>query len=221
MRRLGDADVVGIGERLGVEADQFGARASHHRAEGVVRRDDAVLEVGEDHRCHVVLEGQAEVLFGLDDGPVRPRAGRCCRGSSRPSSGDRRSVSGDSAKSTDRTVPSLQQHLEVAVVPDESGVRVPGVLAAGLALQRAQVRRNQDLDVLAHQFLALVAGEVREFGVHVVHDAVRVEQRGAVGERLEQTLPRDRGRRGRTHFSSTTVEHRTRHHALSESWHRT
>ena len=66
VRRLGDADVVGVGEGFGVEADEFGARASHHRAEGVVRRDDAVLEVGEDHRRHVVLEGQPEVLFGLD-----------------------------------------------------------------------------------------------------------------------------------------------------------
>ena len=75
MGRFGDAHVIGIGEGFGVKADEFVPRAANHRAKGVVRRDDAVVEVGEDHRCHVVLKGETEVLFGLGAGLLRGALG--------------------------------------------------------------------------------------------------------------------------------------------------
>ena len=64
---LGDADVVGVGELLRVVAEQLLAREADHAAEGVVDRDDAVLEVAEEHGRHVVLEGQAEALVAFAD----------------------------------------------------------------------------------------------------------------------------------------------------------
>ena len=45
--------------------DQLFAGESDHPTERVVGRDDPVVEVGEEHGRHVVLEGEAEALFGF------------------------------------------------------------------------------------------------------------------------------------------------------------
>jgi len=73
---LGDAHVVGVGERLRVEVEELLPPASHHLAEGIVGRDDPVLGVGEDHGRHVVLEGEAKAQLGFG----QDLAGRPARG---------------------------------------------------------------------------------------------------------------------------------------------
>ena len=75
MRVFGDTQVLGVRERLGVIPEELFLGIANHLAERVIGRDDPVLKVGKDHRCHVVLEGEAEALVGFESGLLRLSTG--------------------------------------------------------------------------------------------------------------------------------------------------
>ena len=85
----------------------------------------------------------------------------------------------------------LAQDRQVLVAPDDPQVRVVAPLAPGLVLDAAQAWRDEDGDVLARELGALVAGHGEQGLVDVGDGAVLVEQGRAVGQGLEEQVPRE------------------------------
>ena len=198
MGLLGDAAVLGMGERCRVLADDLLPAASDHLAEGVVDCQDPVLEIDEDHAGHVVLEREAEALLAIRERLGGSKLGGdgvqldlgadvlCCFLGAVVADchdGPRLAVKYERREGgVDRDLTAvLAQELEAQVARHCPRDRVPGELAAMRDVAISVPGRHEHLDGLADQLVARVAGQGLEAFVRVADHPVLVDVGDPVG----------------------------------------